>query len=62
MLVHLVTQGPFSLFLGKVVASSIRRSLTRLGVEIIDRTTVAAVHARNVVIDQASEIPCDLFI
>ena len=60
--VHLVTQGPFSLFLGKTVASSIRRSLTRLGVEIIDQTAVAAVHAHSVVIDQGSEIPCDLCV
>jgi NADH dehydrogenase len=60
--VHLVTQGPFSLFLGKTVASSIRRSLTRVGVEIIDQTTVAAVRAHSVVIDQASEIPCDLCV
>jgi len=60
--VHLVTQGPFSLFLGKTVASSIRRSLTRLGVEIIDQTTVAAVRAHSVVIDQGSEVPCDLCI
>jgi len=60
--VHLVTQGPFSLFLGKTVASSIRRSLTRVGVEIIDQTTVAAVCAHSVVIDQGSEIPCDLCV
>jgi len=58
--VHLVTQGPFSLFLGKTVASSIRRSLTRVGVEIIDQTAVAAVRAHSVVIDQAGVIPCDL--
>src|SRR5258708_17346425 len=60
--VHVVTQGPFSLFLGKAVASSIRRSLIRLGVEIIDQTTVAAVRAHSVVLDQASEIPCDLCV
>src|SRR3989454_7023454 len=60
--VHLVTQGPFSLFLGKTVASSIRRSLTRVGVEIIDQTTVAAVRAHSVVIDQGGEIPCDLCV
>ena len=60
--VHLVTHGPFSLFLGKAVASSIRRSLTRMGVEIIDQTTVAAVREHSVVIDQASEIPCDLCV
>src|SRR5947209_10853556 len=60
--VHLVTQGPLGLFLGKAVASSIRRSLTRVGVEIIDQTTVAAVRAHSVIIDQASEIPCDLCV
>ncbi len=60
--VHLVTKGPFSLFLGKTVASSIRRSLTRVGVEIIDQTTVAAVRAHSVVIDQGREIPCDLCV
>src|SRR5207245_8770383 len=60
--VHLVTQGPLGLFLGKTVASSLRRSLTRVGVEIIDQTTVAAVRAHSVVLDQASEIPCDLCI
>jgi NADH dehydrogenase len=58
--VHLVTQGPFGLFLGKTVANSIRRSLTRVGVEITERTAVAAVRAHSVVIDQGSEIPCDL--
>ena len=58
--VHLVTQGPFGLFLGKAVATSIRRSLTRMGVEINDHTTVAVVRAHSVVIDQGSEIPCDL--
>ena len=60
--VHLVTQGSLGLFLGKTVASSIRRSLTRVGVEIIDHTTVAAVHAHSVVLDQGSEVPCDLCI
>jgi NADH dehydrogenase len=60
--VHLVTHGPFSLFLGKTVASSIRRSLTRLGVEIIDQTTVAAVRAHSVVLDPGSELPCDLCV
>jgi NADH dehydrogenase len=60
--VHLVTRGPFSLFLGKTVASSIRRSLTRVGVEIIDQTTVAAVRAHSVAIDQGSEISCDLCV
>ena len=60
--VHLVTQGPLGLFLGKTVASFIRRSLTRMGVEIIDQTSVTAVRAHSVVIDQGSEVPCDLCI
>jgi len=60
--VHLVTQGPLGLFLGKTVASSIRRSLTRAGVEIIDQTTVSAVRAHSVVIGQGSEVPCDVCI
>ncbi|HEY6406981.1 MAG TPA: FAD-dependent oxidoreductase, partial [Ktedonobacteraceae bacterium] len=60
--VHLVTQGPFSLFLGKTVARSIRLSLTRMGVEITDHTSVAAVRAQSVVIDQGNEIPCDLCV
>ena len=58
--VRLVTQGSFGQFLNKAVATSIRRSLTRLGVEISDHTTVVAVHAHSVVTDQGSEIPCDL--
>src|SRR2546421_2076646 len=60
--VHLVTREPLALFLGKSVASSIQRSLQRLGVEIIDRTSVTAVRAQSVVIDQGSEIPCDLCV
>ena len=60
--VHLVTQGSLGLFLGKTVASSIRRSLTRVGVEISDHTTVATVHAHSVVLNQGSEVPCDLCI
>ena len=42
--VRLVTQGSFGQFLGKAVATSIRRSLTRMGIEISDHTTVTAVH------------------
>ncbi len=60
--VHLVTRGPFNHFLNKTVASSIRRSLTRMGVEIIDQTTVAAVRKHSVVLDQTGEIPCDLCV
>jgi NADH dehydrogenase FAD-containing subunit len=60
--VRLVTREPLALFLGKSVASSIRRSLQRLGVEIIDQTSVTAMRAHSVVIDQGSEVPCDLCI
>ena len=58
--VRLVTQGSFGQFLGKAVATSIRRSLTRIGIEISDHTAVTAVHAHSVVIDQGNEIPYDL--
>ncbi|HXZ05792.1 MAG TPA: FAD-dependent oxidoreductase [Ktedonobacteraceae bacterium] len=57
--VRLVTQGSCGQFLGKYVANSIRRSLTRLGVEIIDHTTVTAVREHSVAIDQGSDIPYD---
>ena len=60
--VRLVTREPLALFLGKGVASSIRRRLVRLGVEIIDQTSVTAVRAHSVVIDQGSELACDLCI
>ena len=58
--VRLLTQGSFGQFLGKAVANSIRRSLTRLGVEIIDHTTVTAVRAHSIVTDQGNEILCDM--
>src|SRR5947207_15097210 len=60
--VYLVTREPLALFLGKTVASSIRRSLQRLRVQIIDQTSVIAVRAQSVVIDQGSELACDLCI
>jgi NADH dehydrogenase FAD-containing subunit len=60
--VGLVTREPLALFLGKSVASSIRRRLVRLGVEILDQTSVTAVRAQSVVIDQGSELACDLCI
>ncbi len=60
--VRLVTREPLALFLGKGVASSIRRRLVRLGVEIIDQTSVTAVRAQSVVLDQGSEFACDLCI
>jgi NADH dehydrogenase len=60
--VRLVTREPLALFLGKSVASSIRRSLQRLGVESIDQVGVTAVRAQSVVIDQGNELACDLCI
>jgi NADH dehydrogenase FAD-containing subunit len=60
--VRLVTREPLALFLGKGVASSIRRRLVRLGVEILDQSSVTAVRAQSVVIDQGSELACDLCI
>jgi NADH dehydrogenase FAD-containing subunit len=60
--VRLVTREPLALFLGKSVASSIRRRLLRLGVEIIDQVGVTAVRAQSVVTDQGNELACDLCI
>jgi NADH dehydrogenase FAD-containing subunit len=60
--VRLITREPLALFLGKGVARSIRRRLVRLGVEILDQTSVTAVRAQSVVIDQGSELACDLCI
>jgi NADH dehydrogenase FAD-containing subunit len=60
--VRLITREPLALFLGKSVANSIRRRLVHLGVKIIDQTTVTAVRAQSVVIDQGSEFACDLCI
>jgi NADH dehydrogenase FAD-containing subunit len=50
--VCLVTREPLALFLNKSMASSIRRRLVRLGVEIIDQVGVTAVRAQSVVTDQ----------
>src|SRR5436305_965964 len=60
--VRLVTRESLALFLGKSVAGSIGRSLQRLRVQIIDQTSVIAVRAQRVVIDQGSELACDLCI
>ncbi len=60
--VRLVTREPLALFLGKGVASSMRRSLQRLEVEITDQTSVTAVRAQSIVTDQGSELACDLCI
>ncbi|MGZ3622395.1 MAG: FAD-dependent oxidoreductase [Ktedonobacteraceae bacterium] len=55
-----MTQGSFGQFLGEAVATSIRRSVTRIGVEISDHTAVTAVNAHSVVSDQGNEVPCDI--
>jgi NADH:quinone reductase (non-electrogenic) len=60
--VRLATREPLALFLNKSVASSIRRSLQHLGVEIIDQVGVTAVRAQRVVTDQGNELACDLCI
>jgi len=60
--VCLITREPVALFLNKSVGSSIRRSLQRLGVEIIDQVGVTAVRAHSVVTDQGDELACDLCI
>jgi NADH dehydrogenase FAD-containing subunit len=60
--VRLITREPLALFLNKSVASSIRRSLQRLGVEIIDQVGVTSVRALSVVTDQGDELACDLCI
>ena len=60
--VSLVTQGSLALSWGKNVADVIRRRLVSLGVEIVDQSTVRAVRAQNVVLDQGRELVCDLCI
>src|SRR6266487_6144740 len=60
--VSLVTQGSFALSWGKNVADAIRRRLVSLGVEIVDQSTVRAVRAQSVVLDQERELACDLCI
>ncbi len=60
--VSLVTQGSLALPWGKNVADAIRRRLVSLGVEIVDQSTVRAVRAQSVVLDQERELACDLCI
>ena len=60
--VRLVTQGALGMFLGAGVAAYIRRSLTRLGVEITDATSVVAVRADGVLTDDDQIIPADLCV
>ncbi len=60
--VSLVTQGSLALSWGKNVADTIRRRLVSLGIEIVDQSTVRAVRAQSVVLDQERELACDLCI
>ena len=60
--VSLVTQGSLALSWGKNVAGAIRRRLVSLGIEIVDQSTVRAVRAHSVVLDQERELACDLCI
>jgi NADH dehydrogenase len=60
--VSLVTEGSLALFWNKSVADVIRRRLVSLGVEIVDQSTVRAVRAQSVVLDQGHELACDLCI
>src|SRR6266487_3367472 len=60
--VSLVTQGSLALSWGKNVADVIRRRLVSLGVEIVEQSTVRAVRAHSVALDQGRELECDLCI
>src|SRR6266699_3254481 len=60
--VSLVTQGSLALSWGKSVADVIRRRLVSLGVEIVEQSTVRAVRAHSVALDQGRELECDLCI
>jgi len=60
--VSLVTQGSLALSWGKNVADTIRRRLVSLDIEIVDQSTVRAVRAQSVVLDQERELACDLCI
>src|SRR5256714_7254736 len=60
--VSLVTQGSLALSWGKSVADVIRRRLVSLGVEIVEQSTVRAVRAHSVALDQGRELECSLCI
>ena len=60
--VSLVTQGSLALSWDKSVAGAIRRRLVSLDVKIVDQSTVQAVRAQSVVLDQGRELACDLCI
>src|SRR5438132_11985652 len=56
--VSLVTRGSLALSWGKNVAGAIRRRLVNLGIEIVDQSTVRAVRAHSVVLDQERAFAC----
>ena len=60
--VSLLTQGALALSWGKSVADAIRRRLVRLGVEIVDQSSVRAVRTDNVALEGGHEFACDLCI
>jgi NADH:quinone reductase (non-electrogenic) len=60
--VRLVTQGQLGMFLGRGVSRYICQSLTQLGVQIHDETTIAAVRADGVITSQGQTLPCDLCV
>jgi NADH dehydrogenase FAD-containing subunit len=60
--VRLVTQDAFGLFLGKRVALYMRRSLERLGVVILDQTTVGEVRADALVTGDGRTLPYDVCV
>src|SRR5262245_20419722 len=60
--VRLITRGSLASSWNVHIASYIRRTLQRLGVEIIDQVGVTEVRPQSVVLDQGSELPCDVCI
>lgn len=58
--VQLVTRGELGKFFGKYAADYMRQSLTRLGVEIQDRTTIAEIRADSALTTGSGVIPFDV--
>jgi NADH dehydrogenase FAD-containing subunit len=58
--VRLVTRDAFALHFGEDVAGYIRRTLNRIGVEIIDQSAVTEVGPGSITIDRYGELPCDI--
>jgi NADH dehydrogenase FAD-containing subunit len=58
--VRLVTRGEFGMFLGKGVAKYMRNSLTRLGVTIQDRTTIAELQSNHILTTSGESISYDV--